>query len=225
MWKDRKMETVETIEYKGYSIKIYPDECSENPITEWDGNVEFCCWHKRYDLGNSDRFGNGAGEPEDCQAYAKQTNSILLPLYMYDHSGIALSLGREYPFDCQWDSGQLGYILIDREWLKEHFGKKYFTQKIRQRLLKAAEGNVKLYNDYLSGSVYGYQIEDTDGTEIDEGSVWGFYGYEYEKSGLLEDAKSSIDWDIKDKREKHFTQLKQQIKNHVPLSYRKALSA
>ena len=49
----------ESIEYRGYTIQIIQDESGENPITEWDGNVEFCCWHNRYDLGNSERFGNG----------------------------------------------------------------------------------------------------------------------------------------------------------------------
>jgi len=216
------IDSIESIEYKGYTIKVYQDECGENPITEWDGNVEFCCWHRRYDLGNSRRFGNGLGDPEDCQAYAKETNSILLPLFMYEHSGIALSLGREYPFNCQWDSGQLGFILIDREWLKEHFGKKYFTKKMKTRMLEVAENNVELYNNYLSGSVYGYQVIDKNGENID--SCWGFYGYDHKKSGLLEYAENAIDYQIKENRKQHFEQLKKWITNKVPLQYRKPLT-
>ena len=212
------MNALETIEHRGYEIEIFYDESAENPITAWDGNMEFCCWHSRYDLGNSDRFGNGHGEPEDCQEYAKKTNSILLPLYMYDHSGIALSLGREYPFNCRWDSGQLGYILIDREWLRRNFGKKYFTKKIRRRLLIFAEANVELYNDYLSGSVYGYSIEKAGD------SCWGFYGYDHEKSGLLDNAKSEIDYHIEKTKKEHFTRLKQWIRNRVPLQYREPLT-
>jgi len=215
------METYETIEYKNYTINIHPDMSPCNPLTEWDGNHEFCCWHTRYDLGNSKRFGNGHGSPEECQKYAKETNSILLPLFMYDHSGIALSLGREYPFNCPWDSGQVGYILIDRQWLKEFYGKSYFTKKIRQRLIESAENNVQLYNDYLSGSVYGYTIECPDGNEGD--SCWGFYGYDHKESGLLEAARDTIDWDIKHRQQEHFKQLKTWIKNHVPLQYRKPL--
>ena len=187
-------------------------------FTEWDGNVEFCCWHTRYDLGNSKRFGNNLGDIEDCQTYAKETNSILLPLFIYDHSGIALSLGREYSFNCRWDSGQLGYILIDRDWLKEHFGKKYFTKKIRERMLEAAKNNVTLYNNFLSDSVYGYNVEETGD------SCYGFYGYDYEKSGLLSEAKSNIDWQVKENRKQHFAQLKQWIINKVPLQYREPLT-
>ena len=209
---------IESIEYRGYTIEVYQDENPENPITEWDGNVEFCCWHRRYDLGNSKRFGKRHGGPEDCQEYAKKTNSILLPLYMYEHSGIALSLGREYPFNCRWDSGQLGYILIDRQWMREFFGKKYFTEKMRKRMLLAAEDNVKLYNQYLSGDVYGYNVEETGD------SCWGFYGYDHEKSGLLGYAKSGIDYDIEQIKKNHFTQLKKWITNKVPLQYRTSLT-
>lgn len=211
----------ETIEYRGYSIGICQDESAENPITEWDGNMEFCCWHSRYSLGNSKRFGDRLDGPEECREYAKQTNSILLPLYMYEHGGIALSLGRAGQFACPWDSGQLGYILIDREWLWEHYDKKYFTKRMRARLLEAARGNVELYNDYLSGAVYDYSVEDGDGESID--SCCGFYGYDHEKSGLLENAKNSIDYVIEQNKKNHFAQLKQWIKNHVPLEYREPL--
>lgn len=208
----------ESIEYQGHTIEIMQDENPVNPITEWDANVEFCCWHSRYDLGNSKRFGDRLGTVEDCQEYAKKTNSILYPLFMYDHSGIALSLGREYPFNCRWDSGQLGYILIDRDWLKEYFGKKYFTKKIRTRMLLAAENNVKLYNDYLSGAVYGYNVESTGD------SCWGFYGYNHEESGLLECARDAIDGDIEQTKKDHFEQLKKWIKSKVPLQYREPLT-
>ena len=216
------MDVLETIEYRGYTIEIIQDVCSENPIIENDGNVEFCCWHSRYTLGNSDRFGDRSGSAEECREYAKTTNSILYPLFIYEHSGIALSLGREYPFSCPWDSGQVGYILIDREWLKEFFGKSYFTKKIKERMRKAAENNVKLYNDYLSGSVYGYIVKDQEGEDID--SCFGFYGYEHKKSGLMDQAKDCIEYQITKRKKDHFALLKCWIKNRVPLQYRKPLT-
>lgn len=39
-------------------------------------------------------------------------------------------------------------------------------------------------------SVYGYQIDEL------EDSCYGFYGYDHEKSGLLDEAKSVIDHHI-----------------------------
>jgi len=60
-------EVLKTIEYKGLTIEIYPDDMAENPIKEWDMLGEFCCWHRRYDLGNSKQFGNRLGEPEEVR--------------------------------------------------------------------------------------------------------------------------------------------------------------
>jgi len=66
--KVKKMsEVLKTIEYKGLTIEIYPDDMAENPIKEWDMLGEFCCWHRRYDLGNSKQFGNRLGEPEEVR--------------------------------------------------------------------------------------------------------------------------------------------------------------
>ena len=39
---------------------------------------------------------------------------------------------------------------------------------------KVLRGEVKVYDQYLQGDVYGYVIEDADGEEID--SSWGYYG-------------------------------------------------
>jgi len=73
------------------------------------------------------------------------------------------------------------------------------------------EGNIKtnlrgafdLYSAWAWGDVYGIEKitappaeEDGEGEELEEGSVWGYYGSDHEKSGLLESARSSIDWHI-----------------------------
>jgi hypothetical protein len=212
------MNEAESTEYRGHTINVYYDDCGQNPIKEWDGNFEFCCWHSRYDLGNSERFGDRLGSPEECQEYAEQTNSLLLPLYLYDHSGVALSLGREYPFNCPWDSGQVGFILIDRQWLKDNYGKSYFTKKIKQRLYEDAKSNVETYNYYLSGNVYGYKIETPNGD--DGNNCWGFYGYDHRESGLLEYAENAIDCAIERDKKAHFQQLKRWIRSKTPLQYR-----
>lgn len=86
------------------------------------------------------------------------------PLYMYAHSGVALSLGRSYPFNDQWDSGQVGFVRID----KEKSG-----LKTEEQARASAEGMVEAWNQYLSGDVWGYVIE-RDGEEVE--SCWGFYG-------------------------------------------------
>lgn len=51
---------------------------------------------------------------------------------------------------------------------------------------KCAEGLVEQWNQYLSGDVWGYEIEDPDGVHVD--SCCGFYGLEYCK----EEARNAV---------------------------------
>lgn len=207
-------EAIETITYKNHIIEILPDNNSENPIQSWDVLGEYCCWHRRYDLGYSDRFAN----PEQVVNYARQTNSLLFPLFMYNHSGISLSLSNShYPFNDHWDSGQLGYILVDRENALKEFGKKRLTKQLKQKIRQIIEGEIETYNQYLSGDVYGYAVS-KDGQEID--SCWGYYG----QDDCLNEAKSIVDYEDKKAVKEHCQKVKQWIRNRVPLIYRDGLN-
>ncbi len=203
-------EAVKTIKYKNHMINIYPDYDSENPIQEWDVLGEYFCWHRNYDLGNSTRFDN----PDEVKEYAQKTNSILYPLYMYDHGGLVLSLS---PFSCTWDSGQLGYILVDRDKTLAEFGVKKLAEELKQKIHDVIKGEVETYNQYLSGDVYGYTVE-KDGEVLD--SCYGFYG----QDECLEEAKLNVDWEVKRDIKQHGQQVKQWIKGKVPLIYRQSLA-
>ena len=207
-------QAVRTLIYKGYEINICTDDSPENPITEWDILGKFICWHRRYDLGHCLDFDT----PEDVRAYAARTGSMLFPLFMYDHSGICLSLSNSrYPFNDRWDAGQLGYVLVDRQKALEKLGKKRMSKKLRRRITQIIEAEVDTYNSYLSGDVYGYVVE-KDGEQID--SCWGFYGMD----DVEEQAKSIVDNDISQTIKKHCERLKGWIRNCVPFIYRSALA-
>jgi len=209
------LEAIETIKYKNHTIEVFQDENPENPIKEWDMLGEFICWHRDYDLGNSERFDN----PEEVMEYAKETNSLLYSLYMYDHSGIGLSLSNTYyPFNCKWDSCQLGYVLVDRKKALKEYSQKILTKKLKQKIYDVIQGEVNTYNQYLSGDVYGYNITNRMGEEID--SCWGYYGMEY----ATEEAKSIVDYEVKKSIKEHIEKVKKWIKNNVPLIYRTNLS-
>ena len=60
----------------------------------------------------------------------------------------------------------------------------------------ALHSEVKQWNDWVSGQVYGYVVRDSKGNSID--SCWGFYGSDHEESGLEEAYKGFIDWKVKD---------------------------
>jgi hypothetical protein len=112
--------------------------------------------------------------------------ALCIPLGLYDHSGITIFHGRRSLWDSAgWDSGQVGWhyvtkAKVDEEWNGD-------LDKARACL----EGEVRIYDDYLTGSVYGYVIDE------DGDSCWGFFGYEHEKTGLLEYARNAIDCQIK----------------------------
>ena len=44
---------------------------------------------------------------------------VILPLYLYDHSGITISTG---PFSCPWDSGQVGWIYAPKDTFRKVTG-------------------------------------------------------------------------------------------------------
>jgi hypothetical protein len=80
------------------------------------------CFHRGYDLGDKHNYNaddyNSWGEIE--KAIIKEENpAVILPLYMYDHSGISISTS---PFGCRWDSGQIGFVLVSKKQALEEFG-------------------------------------------------------------------------------------------------------
>jgi hypothetical protein len=50
------------------------------------------------------------------------------------------------------------------------------------------EGEIKDYDQYLTGDVYGYVVKDEAGDRVD--SVWGFFGLEYARS----EAQAALAW-------------------------------
>lgn len=93
---------------------------------------------------------------------------VLLPLYLYDHSGITMSTA---PFSCPWDSGQVGWIYADRQMIEQEYGA--VTPETMARTKEVLESEVEVYDYYLTGQCYGFQLFEDD-LEID--SCWGFMG-------------------------------------------------
>jgi hypothetical protein len=201
------MDTIETIEMDGITIKIYPDDRAFNPRTEYDNLGKMVCFHKRYDLGDKHdyKFHEYSSWEGIKQILIKEENAlVILPIYMYDHSGLTV---KTTPFSCQWDSGQIGYIYITAEQIRKEMCRpiprkgninpdlksiKHITRKDLERAEQYLIGEVKTYDQYLRGDVYGYVVEDRDGNDLD--SCWGFYGLDY----CIEEAKSVAEYHKKD---------------------------
>jgi hypothetical protein len=207
----------ETLEYKGYEIKIENDTCPLNPRKDWDGHVgTMVCFHSRYDLGDDHEH-----TVESLNEFLSENDCIALPLYLYDHSGITMNTTG---FSCGWDSGKVGVIYATYDHVKEMFGWKRLTKKRIEKIKTYLKGEVETYDDYLTGAVYGYTISKDD-EEIEDGSCWGYFGYDHEKSGLLETAKEVVNADIKWTLKKQFNKVKELILNKVPFLHRPTILA
>jgi hypothetical protein len=169
------------MEYRNYTIDIEPEYYPSDPRKEFDHAGKMVCFHPRYQLGEKHDFSS----PQDALDFFKREKAYFLPVYMYDHSGITISTS---PFSCPWDSGQVGYIYITRKDAQKEFG-----PRPRRRALACLQSEIEVYDDYLTGNVYGYVVKNAAGEEID--SCWGFYGNP-EKSGCIEQARAVIDENI-----------------------------
>lgn len=232
------MESIETINYKGYSINIAYDTDAMNPRKEFDNLGTILTQHRRYRLGDEQT-------PELCESMAEiigltpeqynrlydtqngyntifnilltrmRGSYIVLPVYLYDHSGLTINTTG---FTCPWDSGLIGIIYVSKERARAEYSVKRITRKWVNRIEDYLRGEIETYNDYLTGNVYYYTIENPVGEEID--SCGGFYGDNHEVSGLLEYARNAVNCDITDTVKSHLTRLRGYILNKVPLIHR-----
>lgn len=176
------MEPLETIEHRHHTIKIYLDDEPHGSPRDWSILGTMTCFHRRYCLGDKHEY-----TVEDLQELVDRPDVFSLPLYLYDHSGITM---RTTPFGCRWDSGQVGYIWVTKEKVRQEFEVKRVTQKIEEKALKFLRDEVYMYDLHIRGEIYGYVVEDENGEHID--SCWGFYGDPHEY--MVEEAKGNIDY-------------------------------
>lgn len=197
-----------TENYKGYTIALHYDEDAESP-REWDNVFTMACWHRRYNLGDIHN--------DDSLIPKIRRMKYAWPLYLYDHSGITISMGA---FSDPWDSGQVGWIYATVDKLRHELGRNFTPEKAKQM----AEAEVAEYDKYIRGEAYFIEIL-KDGETID--TVGGYLGAEY----AWEEGRSMVDGEIdhqerehqeqvKAWKRKHQEQVKVWIRNHVPLEKR-----
>lgn len=188
------MEAIEEAKHKGYKIEIHHDNDGESP-REWDNICIFHIAHRRYSFGDVNHSTLESFNAAVREAH--RNGDIVLPLFMYDHSGITISLA---PFSCRWDSSQCGAVIVPRKKMIEEFSKKIFTPKLKARALDVAAAEVATMDLFCTNQVYGYKIfgpiqgdEDDDDCREELEACWGFYG---EISELIEECKGTVDWII-----------------------------
>lgn len=144
---------VETKEINGYTIEILNDCSSVDNPRDWDNLGIMVLFHKRYSMPVETPL-----DTNDYNSWDEVHNaitkmygrSLIIPVYMYDHSGISLNTTG---FNCPWDSGQLGFIFVPYSRIRETYGCKRVTKKYLDRSRKTLESEVEVYGYYINGDV------------------------------------------------------------------------
>jgi exonuclease III len=107
---------------------------------------------------------------------------------MYDHSGITINCDG---FACPWDSGQVGYIYVSRQKLKDEYGVKRISNAMLERAEHTLRNEVHKMDQYITGDVYGFQVikryldNNNDIKEDIIDSCSGFYGENFKENGMM----------------------------------------
>lgn len=136
------------------SYTLDPDDPRHN-----DNLGKMVCFHGRYSLGDKHNYkSHDYNGWEEMKSHIVKNEDVLviLPLYLYDHSGITMNTTG---FSCPWDSGQVGWIFATKKDIREWYGlqriNKPYIDKVREILLE----EVKMYDRYLTGE---HEYEELD---------------------------------------------------------------
>lgn len=176
-------------------LRIFQDEDYESP-REWSNMSKMFCFHKRYVLGDNHEYNiNDHSTWAEFKKQIEKDNdvAIILPLFMYDHSGVSISTSYEYPYTDRWDAGQVGWVFITKDTIRKEYNVKKVTKTSLQKALTYLLGEVEVYNQYLTGEVYSFDLVEIEtcthcgvSHENSIDSCGGFFGSDFTKNGILD---------------------------------------
>lgn len=162
----------------GNILKVIQDSNSESPDTWGDQDIFLVYNHRDFTIKRNgfeprDIYDHlkviepnkkDFNDKDDYQlAYNDYAESINLDynnyyiflVYAYIHSGVSLSLDNatKYP----WDVSSNGYVLVKKSMIEEGLITPNENHK-EHKAKEYAEGLIKIWNQYLSGDVWGFQI-------------------------------------------------------------------
>lgn len=146
----------------GYRVVISRDyDAAINP-RELTCYTKIIAFHKKYNLGDKHDF-KLPSEFDEWIIKNEKELALIKPVYMYDHSGLSFSIT---PFSCPFDSGQIGYIYLTKENVKECFG----TDDVAEdKILELFNKELSHYQTFANGEqvFYQYDIYNSYGDKVD----------------------------------------------------------
>lgn len=192
------------IENEKWRLTIERDDYCEDGPREWDNLGTMVYGHGRYVLGDEEAQNTEKYISWDqWLSYEVEDLAVALPLYLYDHSGLRMNTTgfNHLGWHGYFDSGQVGWIYVTSEKLKEEG---IDVEKAEEIL----RGEIETFDQWLSGDVYGFILEEKklecEAKECPEcgyaepcefhseieyhqvDSCWGYYGTDFENNGILE---------------------------------------
>jgi hypothetical protein len=175
---------IETFSHKGVEVTIGYDDYPIDPRNNYDYLGSMICFHSRYTLGDKHNFSSVDElfeEISDRNAYP-----LVMPLFLYDHSGITISVGDFNHIDPGgWDSGMVGVAYMTADTIKETWGT--VSEETLELAKTALVFEVDEYDSYLTGQVYYYSAEAGDISD----SCHGYIGH---LDIVRDEAIAAADW-------------------------------
>lgn len=162
-----------------YTGEVIPDHDPINP-REYETLGKLHLLHRRYNFVDDGAPGKDA--------------VICLPVRGYDHSGFCMTADPAkaggYPFNCPWDSGQLGVVYANRADILRFYVRKRLTKALLEQVQRVLIREVEEYNAYTNGDGYGYRVRTPTGGEFT--CCYGYYSAQSAKEACL----AAHDWSL-----------------------------
>ena len=185
------MENRMSIKRKGFTLTVFEDDIEDPREYYKDTNMsKMICFHRRYQLGDKHNFKTPS---EFNEWYNKNKDKVacIMPLYLLDHSGLAISI---HDFKDPWDSGQVGYVYILKETLKEHgMADDIGSYDVCRTMI---ETEVDEYDNWLRGipQYYAFNITDQNDEPIECMGVFEFTSFKDMISEMKDRSEHKFDF-------------------------------
>ena len=112
---------------------------------------------------------------------------VIMPVCKYEHGGVAYSTSS---YSCPWDSGQIGFIYVAKDTLREQYGWNRITSKRMKQVKAWLSAEIETFSNWANGTVYGFTLYYHDAevgyTEGDEQESCGGFYYTWAPETLWE---------------------------------------
>ena len=148
------MESIKEFKVGNETLKIYYDSNSDSP-REWDNMTQMIFTGTKQHLGDKHNvsFDGGYDSREDFidrgeEMVRKAIKDVVhcKAVHLYSHSGQSISTSYGYPYNCRWDSGTIGFVIITKEAIRKSYSIKNVTKKYIDKCEAMLDAEVETLN-------------------------------------------------------------------------------